>query len=168
MQTGVFFGSFDPPHFGHLRAIQKLLKQGACDQVWLMPCFSHVWGKELAPAKHRFAMLKFLENKNIKVSDLEIKAKKALYTIETLATLKKKYPQHQFSLVISEKTKDELSEWKDYKELIRGYRLLVLPEVKGISSSMIREKVKLGLPITGLVPQKVAEYIEKHKLYRNF
>ena len=166
MQIGVFFGSFDPPHLGHLRSAQHLVNSGSCDQVWLMPCFSHVWRKKLASPNHRLAMAKLLENKNIKVSDLEIKAKKALYTIETLEILKKKYSQHQFSLVIGEKSLKELPKWKEHQKLIKDYHLLVVPEIPGISSSIIRKRVKRGLSIRDLVPEKVRRYIERNKLYK--
>lgn len=142
MQIGVFFGSFDPPHLGHLCSAQQLVKSGGCDQIWLMPCFAHVWQKKLVSSKHRLAMLKFLADKKIKISDLEIKAKRALYTIETLAILKKKYPQHRFSLVIGEKSLKELVKWKDHQKLKRDYPLLVAPEIPGVSSSIIRERLK--------------------------
>lgn len=165
MQIGIFGGSFDPPHFGHLLSAQQLVDFGFCDQVWLMPCFAHVWGKRLSSVKHRSAMTKLLENKKIKVSTLEIEQKRAMPTIETLKILEKKYPKHNFFWVIGEKTLEELPKWKDYRKLIKNYNFLIVPEVEDISSSMIRERVKKGLSIKGLVPEKVRRYIERNKLY---
>lgn len=166
MQIGVLGGSFDPPHIGHLLSVLQLLSFGYVKAVWLMPCFAHVWRKKLSSVKHRLAMVKFLENKNIRVSTIEIEQKRAVPTIETLKILEKEYPLHQFFWIISEKTLDELPKWQDYEKLIKNYDFLIVPEVEGVSSSMIRERVKKGLSIRGLVPEKVAAYIKKHGLYQ--
>ncbi len=166
MQIGVFGGSFDPPHLGHLLSALQLISFSYCGQVWFMPCFAHVWGKKLSPVKHRLAMTKLLGNKDIKVSALEIEQKRAMPTIETFKIFKKRYPQHQFFWVIGEKTLEELPKWKDYRKLIKNYNFLIVPEVEDISSSIIRERVKKGLSIKGLVPEKVEAYIKRNKLYR--
>ena len=167
MQIGVLGGSFDPPHIGHLLSAQQLVDFGFCGQVWLMPCFAHVWEKKLSPVKHRLRMTRFLENKKIKVSTLEIEQKKALPTIETLRLLKRRYPQHHFCWVIGGKSLLELPKWRDYEELIKNYYFLIVPEEGGISSSIIRERVKKGLSIKGFVPEEVEAYIKKHGLYKN-
>jgi len=197
MQIAIFGGSFNPPHLGHFLSAQQLVDFGFIDQVWLMPCYAHVWNKKLALIEHRLKMTKFLENEKIKVSELEIKEKKPVYTIETMELLKKKHPRHYFSLIIGEKSLKELSKWKDYKRLIKNYKFLVVPQnssntshprprrgeaeggqssiikpishplwvTTGVSSSIIRKRVKKGISIVGLVPGKVREYIKKNKLY---
>ena len=167
MQIGIFGGSFDPPHLGHLRSAQRLLGHKSVDQAWLMPCYSHVWEKKLSPVKHRLAMTKLLENKNIKVSTIEIEQKRPVPTIETLRILRKKYPNDRFFWVIGEKSLPELPKWKDYEKLISNNDLLVVAEIKGISSSIIRQRVKKNLSLKGFVSKKVAEYIKNNGLYKN-
>lgn len=166
MRIGVFGGSFDPAHLGHLRSCQQLVDSRLVDQVWLMPCYAHVWRKKLAPVKDRLTMTKFLENKKIKVSTLEIEQKRAVYTIDTLKLLSSKYPQHRFVWIISSKSLQDLPKWGDYQKLMKKHYFLVVPEIVDVSSSIVRERVKKGLSIKGLVPEKVKEYIEKNKLYR--
>ena len=165
MQIGIFGGSFNPPHLGHLLSSQRLIDSGSCDEVWLMSCYSHVWEKKLSPVKHRLAMTKLLENKSIKVSTLEIEQKRAVHTIETLKLLQKRYPQHQFFWVVGKKSMPELPEWKDYEKI--KDQIIVVPEIKGISSSIIRQRVKKGLSLKNFIPEKVEAYIKKYGLYKN-
>lgn len=167
MQIGIFGGSFNPPHSGHLRAAQNLLANGSparrVDEIWFMPCYVHVWNKELAPAEHRLAMLQFFTGDRLKVSTLEIDQKRPVYTIETLKLLSSQYPQHRFFWIIGQKSLPELAKWKEPERVKE--RLIVVPEVFGISSTIIRNRIKKGKSIQELVPAKVAEYIQKHELY---
>ena len=113
-------------------------------------------------------MTRLLEEPKIKVSLLEIKQKRAVYTIETLEMLKKYYPQHQFFWIVGEKDVSDLPKWKDYEKLKKEQQFLIVPQIVDVSSSLVREWVRKGLSIENLVPEKVAEYIEKHGLYKNF
>ena len=164
MQIGIFGGSFNPPHLGHLRAAQNLLANGRIDEVWLMPCYAHVWQKKLALPKHRLAMTRFLENKKIKVSALETEQKKPVYTIETLKLLSSRYPQHCFFWIIGAKSLAELAKWEKPDEVKK--QLIIVPEIPGVSSTIIRNRIKKGASIKNLVPAKAAEYIKKHGLYQ--
>ncbi len=172
MQIGIFGGSFNPPHSGHLRAAQNLLASGRqarpplrrIDEVWFMPCYAHVWNKALAPAQHRLAMLQFFTGNRLKVSTLEIDQKRPVYTVETLKLLSSQYPQHRFFWIIGQKSLPELAKWEEPEKVKE--RLIVVPEVPGISSTIIRNRIKKGASIKNLVPEKVREYIEKHKLYQ--
>jgi len=164
MRIGIFGGSFDPPHRGHLKAVQNLLVLGKIDEIWFMPCYVHVWDKKLAPARHRLAMTRLLKNQKIKVSVLEIEQKKPVYTIETLKLLNSCYHQHQFFWIIGEKNLSELVKWKEAEKVKK--QLLIVPEIPGICSSLIRQRIKQGKSIKNLVPAKVAAYIKKHGLYK--
>lgn len=194
MKIGILGGSFNPPHFGHLLASQQLVDFGFVDQIWLMPCFAHVWEKKLAPIKDRLQMCRFLENEKIKVSTFEIEQGRAIPTIETLELLEKKYLQHQFFWLIGQKSLQELSKWQEYKKLLKNYKFLVIPQnnnklkienclpaslvgkleiinhplwiTSNLSSSVIRQRVKKGLSLRGFVPDHIAEYIKKHGLYQ--
>lgn len=195
MKIGVLGGSFNPPHLGHLIVSQQLIDFGFVDQVWLMPCYAHVWHKKLAPVKNRLTMCRFLANKKIKVSTLEIDQKKPMSTITTLKLLEKKYPKQQFFWLIGQKSLKELPQWNHYQELIKNYKFLILPQnskklkienclpsrqagklkiishplwaTSNLSSSVVRKRIKKGLSLKGFVPEKVAAYIKKHRLYQS-
>ena len=131
-------------------------------------------------------MAKFLESRRIKVSDVEIKRFGISYTIDTIIILRKKFPDYQFFWVLgSDIVKlGTYKKWRDWKKLASlanflavdrsGFRINKLPDgftfVKGkisdISSTKIRERLRRGLAIDNLVPPKVKEYIQKHKLYK--
>ena len=189
MKLGAFGGSFNPVHFGHLLSAQQLIEFGFVDEVWLIPCYAHIWNKKLAPLKHRWAMLKLCQTLKIKISDIEVKEKRPMPTIETLELLKKHFPQHQFFWVIGEKTLAELPRWIAYQRLISENHFLVLPQansssplstpssnfhrvfhkdwiVSNLSSTIVRKRCQKGLSLKGLVPQAVADYIQKHRLYQ--
>ena len=163
MQVGIFGGSFDPPHLGHLKAAQDLLASGKVNEIWFMPCYAHVWDKKLAPARHRLAMLKLLTRPQLKLSTFEVAKKRPIYTIETLKLLNFRYPQHHFFWIIGEKNLSELVKWKEPEKVKK--QLLVVLEIPGICSSLIRQRIKQGKSIKDLVPEKVAAYIKKHGLY---
>ncbi len=187
MNIAVFGGRFDPPHFGHLLVAEQVLeKMTKIDQVWLLPANTHPWKKMAASPLHRLNMTKFLETEKIKVSDLDIKRNGETYTIDTVRILKKDQANKYFWVCGSDTLK-EFSRWKNYKQLSklvpflvfpRGYyQIKKLPEGfsivknKGLittnfSSTIIRKRIKMGLSITGLVPEKVEEYIRKHNLYQ--
>ena len=163
MQVGIFGGSFDPPHLGHLKAAQNLLASARVDEIWFMPCYVHVWDKKLASARHRLAMLKLLTRPQLKLSTFEVAKKRPVYTIETLKLLNSRYPQHQFFWIIGAKSLPELTKWKEPEKVKK--QLLVVPEIPGISSTIIRQRIKKSQSIKNLVPAKVADYIKKHGLY---
>lgn len=187
-KVGCFGLSADPPHFGHLEVAKLVLKKKLVDEVWLIPCFEHSFGKPLSSSEHRWQMAKFLEEPGIKVSDAEFKRQGKSYAIDTVSILKKEYPECRFLWVIGSdilKSESFLS-WKDWEHLAfitqfvvvqrSGYEieierysgLFILAEgkVAGISSSDIRERVRHNFSIEYLVSQKVKEYIEKHGLYK--
>jgi nicotinate-nucleotide adenylyltransferase len=186
MNIAVFGGRFDPPHYGHLLAAEQILEEiPEIDQLWFLPANTHPWKEMVAPPLHRLNMTKFLETEKIKVSDLDIKRDGATYTIDTVKLLKKD-KRNKFIWICGSDTLKEFHRWKNYKELSRlipflvfprsDYQIEQLPEgftiiknkkliTTNFSSTVIRERIKKDLPITGLVPEKVEEYIKKHKLY---
>lgn len=198
MQIGVLGGSFDPPHFGHLSVARQLLINHVVDEVWLVPCFSHAFEKKLASASDRLAMVKFLEEKNIKVSDFEINQPKTSYTIDTMDAFKKMYPGDDFFWILGSDQISVFPRYKNWQEIVRKHNLIIFPresshekiisdvktdmkligipqtilvlnpkeyKINNVSSTEIRERVKRGKSISGLVPKSVEEYILKNKLY---
>ncbi len=92
--------SADPPHSGHLEIARLLLRKGLVDEVWLIPCYRHSFGKPLSSPEDRWQMAKLLEGRGVKVSDVELLRKGKSYTIDTIKTLKEKHPDYQFFWVI--------------------------------------------------------------------
>ena len=178
--------SADPPHFGHIEIANLLLKKKLVEEVWLIPCFEHSFGKPLSLPEHRFKMALLLENKKIRVSDIEFRRRGKSYTVDTIKALKKEYPSCEFFWIVGSdivKTKS-YERWKDWPELASLVKFLVVPRVdfalsvvfppftliegkiSNVSSTKIRERVRRGLSIEELVPPKIKEYIEKHHLYQ--
>jgi nicotinate-nucleotide adenylyltransferase len=127
MNIAILGGSFDPPHRGHVAIANKLLRLKYFDEIWLMPCFKHPFNKALSSPNKRFEMTKYLENEQIKICDLEIKNKTISYTIDTLGKLSNDYPKHQFSWIIGTDQINNLTKWKNWKEIINKFRLFIIP-----------------------------------------
>lgn len=180
--------SANPPHLSHLLIARRILGHDLADEVWLIPCWEHVFDKKLWPYKYRWKMTKMLEEKGIRACDIEIKRKGKSYTIDTVMALKKKYPQHKFywtvgsDLIVSGEYK-KWSSWPQLKKEIRfllikrpGYstakareKCFIKTNIHGssVSSTLIRGRLKRSLDIDSLVPNKIAQYLKylkKHNL----
>ncbi len=171
MRIAILGGSFDPPHNGHVKIAESVISKLKFDQVWLMPCFAHAFGKNLTSAKDRFAMTVLLETKTIQTSDYEIIKGGISISYETLIDLKELHPHHSFSWIIGSDQIADFPKWEGWQEITHTFGLIIIQRdgknnIPNISSTEIREKVKKGEPITGLVPTKVEEYIKKHSLYK--
>jgi len=159
-----------------------------------MPLFKHPFNKTLSSPRTRLEMLKCLEKTRAKLSDLEIKKKTTSYTIDTLKSLTKKYPNDKLYWVIGADQIKDFDKWKGWKEILNKFGIVVIPRVitkkpeEGIkkllpssknivlidkkrfppvhaSSTLIRERVKKGKSIARFVPKKIEAYIIRHKLY---
>jgi len=127
MNIAVLGGSFDPPHRGHQTTSKRLLKLFDFGEVWLMPCFAHPFTKNLSAPANRFEMAKYLESKNIKVSDFELRKKSVSYTIDTLRSLEKMHPKDKFFWIIGSDQVKSFTKWKDWKEIINRFKLVIVP-----------------------------------------
>jgi len=191
MKIAILGGSFDPPHLGHLLVAQQTLDFLNIDEVWLMPCFSHPFAKKMADPLFRLEMCKLsigeAYRRQLRVSDFEIRLKKQCFTIDTVRTLKKTFKADKFFWLIGSDNLADFRKWKDWQKLLKEIKFLVFPRIdypvkklpKGfiliksefliysnLSSDIIRERVKKGLPIKGMVTEEVEEYIKEHKLYK--
>lgn len=165
MKIAILGGSFDPPHIGHKIIAKQMRKDYKFDQVWLLPCCLHAFSKPLTAPTHRLNMAKMLKEKNIKVSDYEIKRGGISLSIETLIELSKIYPKHKFSWIIGSDQVKDFPKWEGWEEIINVYGLIIAKRIPNISSTIIRRHVKQKKPISHLVPKSVERYIKKHKLY---
>jgi nicotinate-nucleotide adenylyltransferase len=185
-KIGVFGGTFNPVHTGHLILAQDALEHFGLDRVLFVPCAQppHKRADRLAPARHRVAMLRAVlrGDRRFRVCTLEIARGGVSYSIDTIRELRRLHPGARFFFVIGADTLGELHTWKNIRELRRLCTFITLDRpgveaprgrparfirghVIGISSSDIRARRARGLGIRHLVPAAVARYIEKHRLY---
>jgi nicotinate-nucleotide adenylyltransferase len=190
MNIGLYFGSFNPIHHGHLIIASHILQNASLDQVWFIVSPQN----PLKPAAgllqefHRLYLVQLaVENEpKLKAIDIEFRLPKPSYTVDTLAYLKEKYPQHNFSIIMGSDSFQNLPRWKNYEHILEyypiyvykrpGFEVIDLPSQAGvmtvaaplleISSTHIRKSIKEGKSIRYLVPEKVLEEIERNGYYR--
>ncbi len=174
-RVALFGGSFNPPHYGHFLAASWALLDGSVGEVWMLPCFRHAFGKELAPFEDRIEMCKLgaeLLSEKIKVFDWERRFE-TIYTVDTIARLKELYPEIEFRLLIGSDILNERELWKDFLRIEELAPPLVAPRggfgtrqlLPQLSSTEIRDLIRNGEPIEDLVPKPIAEYIAHRRLY---
>jgi nicotinate-nucleotide adenylyltransferase len=189
MKVGLYFGSFNPIHHGHLIIANFVLQNSDLNQVWFVVSPQNPLKPSvgLLNEYHRLYLVKAAiegEN-NLKVSDIEFKLPKPSYTIDTLTFLQEKYPRHQFAMIMGSDSFQNLPQWKNYHLLLRNFPVYVYlrpgfestREFQGadlfilkapllqISATYIRNLIKEGRSIRYLVPEKVREEIEHNRYY---
>ena len=189
MKIGLYFGSFNPIHIGHCIIASHILGHTPLEQVWLVvsPQNPFKESRSLLNEYHRLhlAQLALGGEVNLKVSDIEFHLPKPSYTIDTLTALKEKYPNHEFSVVLGSDSYQNLAKWKNGEIIMRDFDLYVYtrpgfalggnpgPKVLvldapllEISSTRIREYIRLKKSIRFLVPEDVRAEIELNGYYR--
>ncbi len=181
MQIGIFGGTFNPIHNGHLAIARKIVESGEVDEVWFMvsplnPFKQHI---ELLDDNIRLEMTrKALKGEHgIICSDYEFGLPRPSYTWNTLQSLKKDYPQHTFSLIIGADNWCKFSAWRNNDDIIREHRLLVYPrtgypidieslpqsvsfidmDTIDVSSTEIRQLIRNGNDVSSLIPGSILE-----------
>ncbi|MES2774104.1 MAG: nicotinate (nicotinamide) nucleotide adenylyltransferase [Bacteroidota bacterium] len=190
MEIGLYFGSFNPIHVGHLIIASYAKQTTALQQVWLVvsPQNPLKLSSSLLNEYHRLHLVKMTieDDVNLRVTDVEFHLPKPSYTVHTLAYLTEKYPQHQFSIIMGSDSYTNLHKWKNYEHIIRNHKIYIFNrpgfEVTSplneniefvdapllqISSTTIRAMIKKGLSIRYLVPEKAAKEIEDSRYYRD-
>jgi nicotinate-nucleotide adenylyltransferase len=188
---GIFGGTFDPVHLGHLRLALSLVDHYHLEEVRFVPCKQPVH-KQAATvsAEHRLAMLKLAVEKqpNFIVDDREIKRSSPSYMIETLQSFKHEMPTQVFGLILGSDALAHFTSWYHWQEIIKIVKLLIVPrpsfgstsvrlELQAateilnittlpISSSHIRAEIKAGHSPRYWIPDSVWDYINSHQLYR--
>ena len=190
MKVGLYFGSFNPIHHGHLLIASYVLQHTDLQQVWFVvsPQNPLKPAASLLNEYHRFYLVQLaVEGEpGLKASDIEFKLPKPSYTIDTLTYLQEKYPQHDFSIIMGSDSFQNLPKWKNADWLLRNYSIYVykrpgheiLPTYPGakdiheldapllpISSTYIRKNIKGGKSIRYLVPEAVRGEIERNRYY---
>ena len=186
MRIGVFGGTFDPPHLGHLIAAQEILVQLELDRLLLVPAAvpPHKRDRDVTPAPVRLEMLTAAVGGDARfsVSDLEIRRDGPSYTVDTLRQLRDDWPDAELFLAVGADQLAEFESWRAPDEIARlarlaGFaregqslpegrevRVVRVPHVE-ISSTEIRRRAAAGAPIRYLVPASVEEIIRREGLY---
>lgn len=188
---GLFFGSFNPVHVGHMIIANHMATQTDLDEVWMLVSPQNPLKKKstLANDYERLHLVKTAigENKNIRASDIEFSLPQPSYTVDTLAYLQEKYPNKNFALIMGGDNLSTLHKWKNYEVLLRDYRIFVYRRpgydlgdlqthksvtivedvpLMHISASYIRSLIKKGYSAEYLVPDRVLTELEKSGLYK--
>lgn len=174
-KTGIFGGSFNPIHCGHIALAKEILRQTDLDEIWLMvsPQNPLKQQDDLLDDHLRFDLAqKALANvEGIKASDYEFHLPKPSYTWHTLQRLRQDFPDHEFVLVIGGDNWQHFQQWYHWKDILRQHQVVVYPregqtgtiqaELLPVSSTEIRERVKQGESIEGLVPSAIMDDVKQ-------
>jgi nicotinate-nucleotide adenylyltransferase len=190
MKIGLFFGSFNPVHIGHMIIANYMVTQTPLDQVWMVvsPQNPLKEKKSLARDYDRLHLVRLAidDNPLLKASNIEFELPKPSYTIDTLTYLKEQYPQYDFVLIMGGDNLGTFHKWKNYEIILRDYELYVYrrpaydlgplaehPKVSlfeaplmQISASYIRRCIKDGRSVQYLVPETVYKYLLSSNLYK--
>jgi nicotinate-nucleotide adenylyltransferase len=191
MKIGLFFGSFNPVHVGHLIIAEYMASRTDLKKVWMVvsPQNPLKPKNSLANDYARLDLIKcaVIDNPLLSASDIEFHLPKPSYTIDTLAYLKEKYPTDEFVLIMGGDNLSTLNKWKNYELLLRDYQIYVYrrpeydlgelathPNVKifddapimTISATYIRERIHKGESVKYLIPDASLEELEKRGMYR--
>lgn len=190
MNIGLYFGSFNPVHVGHLIIANHILNNEDLDEIWFIVSpqnpFKNAAG--LLNEQHRLSLVKIaIEGEHkLRASNIEFKMPKPSYTIDTLIILAEKYPLHNFSIILGSDGFQNIEKWKNYKQIINNYDIFIynrpLFEIKTdlpknikivsaplleISSTQIRKGIKEGKSIRYLVTDDVLKEIELNGYYKS-
>jgi len=157
-RVAILGGSFNPPTTGHIRLAEFVLDSGVVDTVWLMPCYGHMHGKDNVTPEHRLEMCKMATtfNKNIRVSDFEIKNKLRGSTFELIERLKKENLCIDFSYIIGLDNANTLYTWHNHEELKKTTKFIVVNRAgveKKESSNWCKESPHTFLDSEQLIPE---------------
>jgi nicotinate-nucleotide adenylyltransferase len=191
MKIGLFFGSFNPIHTGHLVIASQIAEQTDIQQVWFVV-------SPLNPLKKKESLLKDYDRLHLvqlaieddprfRASNVEFSLPRPSYTVDTLVFLEEKYPQHSFSLIMGGDNLATFHKWKNYEVLLKRYSILVYlrpgfdveekwsqyPNIQlcefpqmDLSATFIRHCAEKGISLKYLVPEPVREYIETNHLFQ--
>ncbi len=190
LKVGLFFGSFNPIHIGHMVIANYMVEFTEIDQVWFVvsPQNPLKQSQNLLNEYDRLEMvnLAIADDKRFRASDIEFRLPKPSYTVHTLAVLSEKYPDYTFSLIIGSDNLETLPRWKNYETITANYRILVYPRPGGspekfsqsgqftytnapmmeVSSSFIRNAVREGKDVRHFLPAKVFIQIDQMNYYK--
>ena len=188
-KIGLYFGSFNPIHVGHLLVANYIAEFGPVDEVWLVvsPQNPFKTKESLLSNHHRLQLVNLAigDYPKLKASSIEFDLPTPSYTVNTLAHLSEKYPKHQFSLIMGSDNLENFHKWKNYEAIIEHYHILVYPRntFKGhalldnpkfslvnapeveISSSFIRQAIHDKKDVRHFLSPAVWDYVKEMHFY---
>lgn len=191
-RIGLFFGTFNPVHIGHLILANHLLQYSELKEIWMVVTPHNPFKKKssLLNNQFRYDMVWQLceEYPGIRPSDIEFHLPQPNYTVTTLAHLEDKYPQYDFSLIMGEDNLKSFPKWKNYEVILERHQIMVYPRYSEgetsshllnhpkvslidaprveLSSTFIRKAIKAGKDVRPLLPPMVWKYIDMMNFYR--
>ena len=192
MKVGLYFGSFNPIHIGHLIIANHLVEYSDLDQVWFVVTPHNPFKKKssLLDNYQRLEMV-YRATKDytkLKPSDIEFNLPQPNYTINTLAHLDEKYPENEFALIMGEDNLKSFHKWKNYEIILENHHIYVYPRISNnkietrfdshkkiylidapimeLSSTFIRKSIKAGKNVKPMLPEFVWEYLDEMNFYR--
>jgi len=192
MKIGLYFGTFNPIHVGHLTIANHLQQHSALDQVWFVvtPLSPFKKKSSLLDNYQRLEMVHLAtkDYDHLRPSDIEFGLKQPNYTIDTLTYLSEKFPKHDFALIMGEDNLKSFHKWKNYELILEQYSLYVYPRISEgtintkfndhpkistvdapimeLSSTFIRNEIKVGRNIKPMLPETVWQYVDEMNFYR--
>lgn len=192
MKIGLYFGTFNPIHAGHLIIANHMAEFSDLEQIWMVVTpHNPLKKKDTLLDDYQRLELVFLATEDypkIKPSDIEFKLPQPNYTVHTLAHLQEKFPQHEFALIMGEDNLKSLHKWKNYEVILQDHDVYIYPRISGetvghqfkghekihlidapvveISSTFIRESIQKNKNVRALLPEKVWAYIDHNNLYK--
>jgi nicotinate-nucleotide adenylyltransferase len=191
-KIGLYFGTFNPIHVGHMIIANHMAEHSNLDQIWMMvtPHNPHKEKNSLLDDRQRLHLVRLATEDfpKIKPSDFEFKLPQPNYTINTLAHLQDKYPKNEFSLIMGEDNLNSFHKWKNYEAILENHEVYVYPRLNAgemdnqfanhpkihkinspiieLSSTFIRENIKDKKNVRPLLPEKVWTEIDHNNYYK--
>lgn len=189
MHIGLYFGSFNPIHIGHLIVANHIVEHTEIDKLWFVvsPHNPLKDSNSLLNEYDRLHLVQLAIEDNVKfrASNIEFQLPKPSYTIDTLTYLSEKFPLEKFSVIMGSDSFQNISKWKNYEQLLSYYDVIVYKRpgfditetydgnvtildapLLQISASFIRQQIKEGKSIQYIVPDKVKDYIIENNYYK--
>lgn len=191
-KIGLYFGTFNPIHSGHLIIANHMVEFSDLDEIWMVvtPHNPHKKKRTLLEDHHRFEMVRraLEEYPKLKPSKIEFDLPQPNYTVNTLAHLEDTYPDYLFALIMGEDNLKSLHKWKNYEVILDRYAIYVYPRISEgtvehqfkdhpkitkvnapimeLSSTFIRNSIKEGKNIRPMLPAEVWQYLDEMNFYR--
>ncbi len=192
MKIGLFFGTFNPIHVGHLTIANHLVEYTDLDQVWFVVTPHSPFKKKnsLLDDHQRLEMVyrAVKDYPKLRQSDIEFNLPQPNYTVNTLTHLEEKYPDHSFALIMGEDNLKSFHKWKNYQVILELHDIYVYPRmsegkaesefedhpkihhvdapIMELSSTFIRKSIKEGKNVRPMLPEHVWEYLDEMNFYK--
>jgi len=193
LKVGLYFGTFNPIHVGHLAIANHMAEYSDLDKIWMVITPHNPFKKKssLLDNHHRYQMVQraLEEYPKIDASTIEFNLPQPNYTVNTLAYLHEKYPEYAFCLIMGEDNLKSFHKWKNYEVILQNHEIYVYPRISGgtietqfdnhpkihkvaapimeISSTAIRNGIKEKKNVRPLLPAEVFEYLDEMHFYKS-